>query len=119
MTRLFVLSILVLAFAAPVAAAPTASRSTTLHISALASGLRYSTTHLKAVHGRVTIVMKNLSVLRHDIAIKGNGVNAKGKTVGKGGTSTVTATLKKGIYTFLCTVDAHAAAGMKGKLTIT
>jgi uncharacterized cupredoxin-like copper-binding protein len=31
----------------------------------------------------------------------------------------VTATLKRGIYEFLCTVDSHAAAGMKGTLTIT
>jgi plastocyanin len=38
--------------------------------------------------------------------------------VTKGGTSTVTATLKKGTYTFLCTVGAHAKAGMKGKLIV-
>ena len=84
----------------------------------MASGLRYSTTRLKAPHGRVTIVMTNLSPLQHDIAIKGHGVLAKGKVVGKGKTSTVTATLKKGVYTFYCSVDAHAAAGMKGTLTI-
>jgi plastocyanin len=116
MTRLFALSLLALVLAAPASAA---SSSTILHISALGSGLRYSTTHLKAVHGKVTIVMKNLSPLQHDIAIKGNGVTAKGKVVGKGKTSTVTVTLKKGVYTFYCSVDAHAAAGMKGTLTIT
>jgi plastocyanin len=119
MTRLLALSVLVLAFAAPVTAAPAASTSTTLRISALASGLRYSTTHLKAAHGRVTIVMTNHSVLGHDIAIKGHGIFVKGKVVAKGKTSTVTATLKKGLYTFLCTVPGHAAAGMKGVLTIT
>jgi plastocyanin len=119
MTRLLVLSILVLAFAAPVAAAPTRGRATTLRISALAAGLRYSTTHLKAPAGRVTIVMTNTSVLRHDIAIKGHGIYVKGAIVAKGGASRVTATLKRGIYEFLCTVDSHAAAGMKGTLTIT
>jgi plastocyanin len=118
-TRVFALTLLVLAFAAPAVAAPTSGRSTVLHISAKASGLAYSTTHLTARHGSVTIVMKNLSPLQHDVSIKGNGVNAKGKVVGKGGTSTVTATLTKGTYTFLCTVPGHAAAGMKGKLTIT
>jgi len=63
--------------------------------------------------------MKNLSPLQHDVAIKGKGVSVKGKVVGKGATSTVTATLKKGTYTFYCSVDGHAAAGMKGTLTIT
>ncbi len=118
MKRLLVLSMLSLVFAAPVAAAPAARSTTVLHISASASGLKYSTTKLKAPAGKVSIVMKNLSPLMHDIAIKGNGVNVKGKIVGKGATSTVTATLKKGSYTFYCSVDGHAAAGMKGTLTI-
>jgi len=49
------------------------------------------------------------------IAIKGK---SKGKTVKKGGTSTVTATLKKGTYTFYCPVPGHEAGGMKGKLIV-
>lgn len=118
-TRVLALTVLVLAFAAPVAAAPSSSSSTTLHISAKAAGLAFSTTHLTAAHGTVTIMMKNLSPLPHDIAIRGNGVSKTGKLVPKGGTSIVTATLKKGTYTFLCTVPGHAAAGMKGKLTVT
>lgn len=118
-TRVLTLTFLTLAFAASAAAAPTSSSSTTLHISAKAAGLAFSTTHLTARHGTVTIVMKNLSVIPHDVAIKGNGVSKTGKIVAKGATSTVTATLKKGTYTFLCTVPGHAAAGMKGKLTIT
>ena len=118
-TRLLALTVLVLAFAAPVAAAPTTSSSTTLRISAKAAGLAFSTTHLTARHGIVTIRMTNLSPLPHDVAIRGNGISKSGKLVPKGGTSIVTATLKKGVYTFLCTVPGHAAAGMKGKLTIT
>jgi len=115
--RLLALTVLVLALAAPAAIA---SRSTTtLHISAVAAGLKFSTSHLTAPHGRVSIVMKNLSPLQHDVAIKGNGVSVKGKLVGKGGLSTVTATLKAGSYTFYCTVPGHAAAGMKGTLKIT
>ena len=118
-TRVFALTVLVLAFAAPATSAPSSSSSTTLRISAKAAGLAFSTTRLTAAHGTVTIMMKNLSPIPHDVAIQGNGVNTKGKIVPKGGTSTVTATLKKGVYTFLCTVPGHAAAGMKGKLTIT
>jgi plastocyanin len=118
-TRVLALTVLALGFAVPAAAAPASGSTTVLHISAKAAGLAFSTTHLTAPHGTVTIAMKNLSPLGHDVAIQGNGINKKGKIVTKGGTSTVTAILKKGTYTFLCTVPGHAAAGMKGKLTIT
>jgi uncharacterized cupredoxin-like copper-binding protein len=38
--------------------------------------------------------------------------------VSNGGTSTVTADLEPGTYTFLCTVDSHADQGMEGTLTV-
>jgi plastocyanin len=88
----------------------------TLSISADKSGkLKFNKSSLKTSHGRITIKMSNPSSIRHSVAIKGKGA---GKVVGKGGTSTVTATLKKGKYTFYCTVPGHAAAGMKGTLTV-
>jgi len=119
-TRVLALIVLVLAVAAPAGIAARGMQSTTtLHITAAAAALKYSTSHLTAPHGKVSIVMKNLSPLQHDVAIKGNGVSVKGKLVGKGGLSTVTATLKRGTYTFYCTVPGHAAAGMKGTLKIT
>ena len=64
--------------------------------------------------------MKNTSsIFQHDVAIKSKGkVRKKGKTVGKGGISKVTLTLKPGTYTFYCTVPGHEAAGMKGKLVV-
>ena len=64
--------------------------------------------------------MKNQSPLKHDVALKGGGLKKPivGKTVSKGGTSTVTATLKKGTYEFYCSTDAHEKAGMKGTLTV-
>lgn len=80
--------------------------------------MKYTTTTLRAEEGVVTIVMKNASILPHDIAIKGHGVKAKGKLAIKGGTSIVTARLKKGRYTFYCTVAGHEQAGMKGTLIV-
>lgn len=92
---------------------------TTLHIEADASGaLRFDKSMLSGQAGKVTIVMANPSPLSHDIAIQGDGIDVKGKVVKQGGTSTVSADLKPGTYTFLCTVDGHAAAGMKGTLTV-
>ena len=73
---------------------------------------------LTAKHGKVTLVMANPSSTNHAIAVEGHGVDKDGKTVGKGGTSRVTVTLKKGTYTFYCPVDGHKAAGMKGKLVV-
>ena len=89
----------------------------TLSISADKSGkLKFNKSSLKTSHGKITIKMSNPSGSRHSVAIKGKG---SGKIVGKGGTSTVTATLKKGRYTFYCTVPGHSGAGMKGTLTVT
>jgi uncharacterized cupredoxin-like copper-binding protein len=62
--------------------------------------------------------MDNPSGIPHAIAVEGNGVDKDGNTVQKGGTSTVTADLKAGTYTFYCPVDGHRAAGMKGTLTV-
>jgi uncharacterized cupredoxin-like copper-binding protein len=63
--------------------------------------------------------MSNPSSLPHAIAVEGKGVDKDGKTVRKGGTSTVSVKLKKGRYEFYCPVPGHKAAGMKGTLTIT
>ena len=94
--------------------------STVLKISAQKTALKYNVTTLKARAGKVTISMTNPSpIFKHDVAIKGNGVNAKGAIVGKGGTSKVVATLKPGKYVFYCTVPGHEAGGMKGSLTVT
>ena len=70
-----------------------------------------------ATAGKVTFDMPNPAPIPHNIAITGP-VNGKGPIVQNGGTSTFTATLKPGTYTFLCDVPGHAAAGMKGTLTV-
>jgi uncharacterized cupredoxin-like copper-binding protein len=80
--------------------------------------LKFDKSDLSAKAGKVTIVMKNPSGLPHAIAIEGNGVDKDGQTVQKGGTSTVTVTLKPGKYDFYCPVDGHEDAGMKGDLTV-
>ena len=66
----------------------------------------------------MTIAMQNPSDIGHDVSIEGKGVEEKGKVVGKGGTSTVSADLKPGEYVFYCSVPGHRQAGMEGKLTV-
>jgi uncharacterized cupredoxin-like copper-binding protein len=80
--------------------------------------LKFNTSSLSAKAGEVTIVMSNPSQLSHSVAIQGNGVNVAGQVVGPGGTSTASAKLKPGTYTFFCTVPGHRQAGMQGTLTV-
>jgi plastocyanin len=83
------------------------------------SELKFDKTSLEAAAGEVTITMVNEGDLPHNVAIKGSGVDEKGEIVQNGGTSTVTATLEPGEYTFYCSVPGHEAGGMTGTLTVT
>jgi plastocyanin len=90
----------------------------TLKLAADKSALKFDKSSLTAKAGKVTLEMSNPSQLPHAVAIKGNGVDVDGKTVGNGETSTASTDLKAGTYTFYCPVPGHEAAGMKGTLTV-
>jgi plastocyanin len=90
----------------------------TLKLAADKSALKFDKSKLTAKAGKVTLEMANPSGVPHAVAIKGNGVDVDGKTVGNGETSTASTTLKAGTYTFYCPVPGHEAAGMKGTLTV-
>jgi plastocyanin len=95
-----------------------ATAATTKSLTADKTQLKFSTKKISAKPGKVTLKMTNLSkVIPHNIAIRGKGVDKQGKVV-TGAVSTVSATLKKGSYTFYCSVGGHEAAGMKGTLTV-
>ena len=80
--------------------------------------LKFNKSSLSAKAGKVTVVMANPSDLPHAIEIEGNGIEIKGQTVNKGGTSKASGDLKAGSYEFYCPVDSHKQAGMKGTLTV-
>jgi plastocyanin len=97
--------------------APTAHVQT-IKLSAAANGaLRFNTTRHTARPGAIKLVLTNpaSSGMPHGIAVQGHGSSS---VVGPGKTASLTVTLKKGRYTFLCPVPGHAAAGMKGTLTV-
>lgn len=77
--------------------------------------LRFDTDSLDARAGQVTIVMRNPSSTPHNVSLEGG---EQGDTVGEGGTSTVSADLKRGEYVFYCSVEGHRQAGMEGTLTV-
>jgi plastocyanin len=98
---------------------PAVEKDGTLQINADPNGqLAYVTKKAEATAGNVTIKMGNESSVQHDIALEGNGVQAKGEIVGKGGTSQFSVDLKPGTYTYYCTLPGHRAAGMEGTLTV-
>jgi mono/diheme cytochrome c family protein len=89
----------------------------TLNIPADPTGqLLYQYKNATAPAGALTVDSQNKSQTPHDISVVGQ---ATGKVVSGGGTSTIKVNLKAGKYQFECTVPGHAAAGMKGTLTIT
>ncbi len=75
---------------------------------------------LKAKAGEVTLdlVLPDDLNAPHAIAIEGDGVSESGDTVSAGATSSVSAELPAGEYTFFCPVGDHREEGMEGTLTV-
>ena len=65
-------------------------------------------------HGRVTFSFKNSGHLKHDFKIAGH----RTRLVKPGRSTSLTVSLRKGTYTYICTVPGHAGAGMKGRLRV-
>jgi len=108
------------------AAAGTAAAAATPHVVKVAANpknmIAFVQKKLTAPHGKITFAFTNAASLGHNFAVEKKGskkVLGKTATISGGKTVRLTLTLKKGAYTFLCTVPGHAAAGMKGTLTVT
>jgi uncharacterized cupredoxin-like copper-binding protein len=103
------------------ATAPQGSASTRLALRAdEAGGLSFSRRDLTAQSGDVTIALDNPNgnQLPHAVEIEGNGVEQASGTIEPGDTTTVTADLRPGTYTFYCPVGNHRQQGMVGTLTV-
>lgn len=110
-----------LATAVPAAGAgePVAAADGKLLLPADPNGqLAYITKEASAAAGALEVISENESAVPHDIALEGNGVDAKGEVVQDGGTSSFTVDLGAGTYTFYCTVSGHREGGMEGTLTV-
>lgn len=102
--------------------APPAEAAQEVQVAAVegASGLGWEPADLTASAGTVTVTMDNPegNEMPHTVAIEGNGVDESGEAVQAGQTSTVTADLEAGEYTFYCPVGEHRENGMEGALTV-
>ncbi len=109
-----------LALAAPLAANATgavasATRATTVTVTAGKPSEFHFVLSKKAVPaGTVTFKVTNKGKLAHDFKIAGK----TSKMVQPGKSTTLKVKLKKGKAKYLCTVPGHAAAGMRGTLTV-
>ena len=66
-------------------------------------------------HGNITFNFKNAGTLGHDFKIDGKTT----AVINAGKTATLKVNLKKGTYTYMCTVPGHAQSGMKGTFKVT
>lgn len=100
------------AVSAPALAAHTQAKGTSITVTASEFKFKLSATSAKA--GTVTFKVVNKGKLPHDFKIGGK----KTPLLNPGKSTTLKVALKKGKAAYLCTVAGHAAAGMKGTLTV-
>jgi uncharacterized cupredoxin-like copper-binding protein len=105
-----------LLWALPAAAHPSAVRATTVTVTAgKPSEFHFTLSKKSGKAGAYTFKVTNKGTLPHDFKIGGK----KTKLLTPGQSASLTVTLKKGSYPYLCTVTGHAAAGMKGTFKVT
>ncbi len=94
------------------------SRSATLlaRVNVAASEFKFVLNAKTAKRGVVIFRVTNVGKIKHDFKIKGR----KTRLLTHGQSATLRVVfLRKGHYSYSCTVPGHAAAGMKGVFTIT
>lgn len=105
------------AVAAPAAfAAP--HISSVVDVAAPKDGLRYTTRTLHAKAGRIELVFRNPSMLRHNVRLEQGEKEFGGTKTIAHGTTKAFVTLRRGVYHFYCSVPGHEDAGMSGTLNV-
>jgi uncharacterized cupredoxin-like copper-binding protein len=90
------------------------THTTATAVTVTATEFKFKLSKTSVPHGSVTFTLVNRGKLPHDFKIGGK----KTALVKPGKSAKLTVTLKAGKAAYLCTVAGHAAAGMKGTLTV-
>lgn len=99
--------------AAPaVASASNGAVSATVNV--VATEFKFTLSSMSVPHGNVVFTVANKGKVAHDFSIDGK----TSALVSPGKSTTLTVNLPAGSFNYLCTVPGHAAAGMKGSLTV-
>ena len=106
--------------AADVGAPQTADAQSKLELSAPENGdLAFDPPSLEASAGKVEIDFTNPASIEHDVHVERDGEEVAGSDLVSDGESTsVSADLDAGDYTYFCSVPGHREAGMEGTLTV-
>ena len=107
----------VLAWSLPATAQRSSSRATVVTVTAgKPTEFKFTLSAKSVPHGTVTFKVTGAGALPHNFKILGKTT----KLLSQGQTQTLAVNFAKaGKYPYLCTVTGHAAAGMKGTLTVT
>ncbi len=90
------------------------SHATATAVTVTATEFHFKLSKTSVTHGAVTFTVVNKGKLAHDFKIGGK----KTPLISPGKSAKLSVTLKAGKASYLCTVPGHAAAGMKGTLTV-
>jgi uncharacterized cupredoxin-like copper-binding protein len=90
------------------------SHATGTAVTVTATEFHFKFSKTSVPHGSVTFTVVNKGHVSHDFKIGGK----KTPLIKPGKSAKLTVTLKKGKAAYTCTVPGHAAAGMKGSLTV-
>ena len=94
------------------AVAQSATTAQTVRVTEVDYSIRLSA---KPKPGAVKFVIRNAGDDGHDFWLKGGGKTWKTRVLGEGRSSSLTATLRKGVkYSYWCTVGSHRSKGMSG-----
>jgi uncharacterized cupredoxin-like copper-binding protein len=122
MKRTMLAALAVTAIASAGATANAAEQPATAQVKTLLASVNVAASEFKFVlskktakRGVVVFRVTNVGAVQHDFKISGR----KTRLLSHGQSATLRVTfLRKGHYTYECTVAGHAAAGMKGVFTI-
>ena len=98
--------------ATPAQAAATDASATAVAVTA--SEFRFTLSKTSVPHGDVVFTVVNRGKVAHNFWIDGKAT----PLVSPGRSARLRVTLGRGTFTYVCTVPGHAAAGMKGSLTV-
>jgi uncharacterized cupredoxin-like copper-binding protein len=90
------------------------ARVTKTSVSVTAKEFKFALRPTRATHGSVTFRIRNAGTLAHDFKIAGR----KTAKIPRGKSATLTVSLRRGTYRYICTIPGHAASGMKGTFRV-
>jgi len=94
------------------AVAQSATTAQTVRVTEVSYSIRLSA---KPKAGAVKFIVRNVGDDTHDFWLKGGGKTWKTRMLGEGRSSSLAATLKRGVrYSFWCAVGDHRSEGMSG-----